>query len=222
MLWHSKQQTSGIHDSSKEPGGISYSTLKHETTGTTDYALTEEKFVKAERLIDEDLSDDKRREAQSTKNEFGIGELNPFAQGFDTTSPLLYHDIFQIDQTAQEELTFIQNMQQRKGGLSQDASQFALENRAQKLPKSFLDSNLYYPDAYDNYPFGDFALSRKRKAAEPNPSYLSSIRKQDAAQTAVPFEFDDIYMLNQQDQSESLNFTHTSWNNESMLKMLNL
>lgn len=137
-----------------------------------------------------------------------------------------------MDQAAQEELTFIKNPQNYKGfgGASQDSSrQFALSSRAPKLPKSFLDSNLYYPDAHDNFPFGDFAFSRKRKAAEPlrNPSQLSSIKKEDSRRDAKAFKFedhllDDTCMLDQQEQSESLNFTHTSWNDETMLKMLNL
>jgi hypothetical protein len=69
---------SAKNDNSKEPGGISYSTLKHETTVTTDSVLNEEKLIHTRAQIDDDSLEQKRDVDQEFKNliksEFNIGE----------------------------------------------------------------------------------------------------------------------------------------------------
>ena len=46
-----------------------------------------------------------------------------------------------MNESVQEERTMIQKNSRYVG----------------EMPKSFLDSNLYYPDAFDNFAFGEFS-----------------------------------------------------------------
>lgn len=102
------------------------------------------------------------------------------------------------------------------------------------MPQSFLDSNLYYPDIFESQPIADITVHNQDKKyidiinGFNLRNYNTDFLLNEASGIAAG-DNDDIYILpsgggsgGMHDNNESLNFTQTTWNDETMLKMLNL
>ena len=129
---------SAKNDNSKEPGGISYSTLKHETTVTTDSVHNEEKLIHTRAQLDDDSFEQKRDADQDLKdlikNEFNIGEHSRKLERFEIQSPMMFHEM--LSQSNTDERTFIQQRQKFNNKfslLSDNTSRFLFdENQSYK------------------------------------------------------------------------------------------
>lgn len=106
-----------LFDNGKEIGGISYSTLKHETTVTTDSVLNEERLVQRVNLSDSlDEDNNPRRNlgedgisiferSQKTHHKIQDDRLRGIdnQQSFDTTNHIDYYDLFQRNNIISED-----------------------------------------------------------------------------------------------------------------------
>ncbi|CDW85013.1 UNKNOWN [Stylonychia lemnae] len=178
-------------DTGKEIGGISYSTLKHETTVTTDSVQNEERLVQKVNL--DDSLEDKRdisifERSNKIKKISDDIQFNKTAgdlqQSFETTNHIDYYDLFQRNNIISEDQTFIQNQSRQKiflqnegtgiigggsGGTGAgDNSKFLFSDNVSmkvniKVPKTYLDANLFYPDAFESQPFIDITQANVNK-----------------------------------------------------------
>lgn len=107
----------------------------------------------------------------------------------------------------------------------EDTSQFLFSDEPprikdnNKMPKTFLDSNLYYPDAFDTNPFEELTLTnnKNRKYLDMmNGFNLSNINNDNFANEVINLQYDKMNKNPNDDDnifnllsnnSESLNFT---------------